>query len=86
MLIICKFRHRKSIVCNIIFFFLYCVYVVVLYFVFYEVGVGSREAAAVTELQILGSLTDAFNKHRCYIASNRGIIDCVNDEFGRPWK
>lgn len=49
-------------------------------------GCDSREASAVTELQILGSLTDAFGYHRCYIASNRGIFDRVDDEFERPWK
>ena len=47
-------------------------------------GCGSREAPAVTELQILGSLTNAFSKLICYIASNRGIID--RDEFERTWK
>ena len=40
---------------------------------------GSREAPTVTELQILGSLTDAFSKRRYYIASNRGIVDRVDD-------
>jgi len=50
------------------------------------VGCGSREAPAVTKLQIVGSLTDAFGKRRFYIASNRGIIDRVDDEFERPWK
>jgi hypothetical protein len=74
-----------------ILFFLYCVNEVVLYlFIFFfgggEVGCRSIEAPAVTEWQILGSLTYAFSKHRCYIASNRGIIDCVNDAFERPGK